>query len=168
MNMLIVYATKYGCTEKCAVILSEKLTGKVDLCNLKMVKNIDLSKYDKVIIGGSIYIGKIQKEVSEFCAKNLDILKEKKIGLFICCMRNGKIAETQLNSSFPKELLSNAVARESFGGEFIFKKMNFMERFIVKMVTKRDKSFTVLDTSKDMSTISEVSINRFAQLMNNA
>jgi hypothetical protein len=42
MNTLIVYATKYGCTEKCAVILSEKLTGKVDLCNLKGVKDVDL------------------------------------------------------------------------------------------------------------------------------
>lgn len=35
MNTLIVYATKYGCTEKCTSLLSKKLTGKVELCNLK-------------------------------------------------------------------------------------------------------------------------------------
>lgn len=28
MNTIIVYATRYGCTEKCANILSEKLKGK--------------------------------------------------------------------------------------------------------------------------------------------
>lgn len=158
MNTLIAYSTKYGCTEKCATILSEKLTGKVDLCNLKVAKVVDLSQYDKVIIGGSIYIGKIQREVSEFCLKNLNELKEKKIGLFICCMRDGDIAETELNNSFPQQLLSHAVAREYFGGEFIFKKMNPIERFIVKRVSKIDK---------DMSNISEENINRFAQLMNN-
>ncbi len=167
MNTLLAYATKYGCTEKCATILSEKLTGKVDLCNLKEVKDVDLTQYDKVIIGGSIYIGKIQKEVCEFCTKNLDVLKEKKIGLFICGMSAGDQVKTQMNNSFSQELLTNAVAKESFGGEFKFKKMKFMEKFIVKMVTKMDKSSPALDTSKDISNISEENINRFAQLMNN-
>jgi len=59
MNILIAYATKYGCTEKCAAVLSEKLTGKVDLCNLKGGRASDLTQYEKVIIGGSIYMGKI-------------------------------------------------------------------------------------------------------------
>lgn len=157
MDTLIAFATKHGCTEKCAEILSGKLTGKVDLCNLKAVKDVDLSLYDRVIIGGSIYMGKIQKEVREFCTKNLDVLKGKRIGLFICCMRDGEIGEAQLNSSFPQELLSSAVAKEVFGGEFIFNKMNPLEKFIVKRVSKVDK---------DLSTISEKNISRFAQLMN--
>ncbi|WP_197051395.1 flavodoxin domain-containing protein [Caloranaerobacter azorensis] len=167
MGTLIVYATKYGCTEKCAVILSEKLTGEVDLYNLKTEKVLNLSQYDKVIIGGSIYMGRIQKEISDFCIKNLNLLKEKKIGLFICCMRGGDIAKAQLESSFPRELLYKAVAQEVFGGEFMFKKMSSIERFIVRIVAKLDKSFTVLDTSKDMSNVSDKSINRFAQRMNN-
>lgn len=168
MNTLIVYATKYGCTEKCAKILSEKLIRKVDLCNLKGGKSVELSQYDQLIIGGSIYMGKIRKEVSEFCTKNLSVLKEKKIGLFICGMQEGDQAETQLNQSFPEELLVNAVARESFGGEFRFNKMNFMERFIIKMVTKKDQSSPAVDTKKDISAISEENMNRFVELMNNA
>lgn len=157
MNTLIVYATKHGCTEKCAAILSEKLTGKVDLCNLKGVKAVNLSQYDKVIIGGSIYAGQIRKETSEFCTKNLNELKDKKLGFFLCCMRDGEIADMQINNSFPQELLSNALAKDYFGGEFIFKKMNIMERLIVKKVSKIDK---------DTSNILEDRINRFAQLMN--
>lgn len=156
MNTLIVYATKHGCTENCAAILSEKLMGKVDLCNLKIVKAVDFSQYDKVIIGGSIYMGKIQKEVSKFCSKNFNLLKHKKVGLFICCMRED-IAEMQLNNSFQQELLSNAVVKEFFGGEFIFKKMNVIERFIVKRVSKIDK---------DISNILAENINKFAQSMN--
>lgn len=159
MNTLIVYSTKYGCTEKCAGILSEKLDGKVDLCNLKTAKPLDLSQYDKVIIGGSIYIGKIQKEVSEFCARNLDVLKKKKTGLFICCMRDGATAEAEIKDNFPKELLNNAVAKDYFGGEFIFKKMKALDRFIAKKVAK---------VENDISSILMERITNFAQLMNKA
>lgn len=159
MKTLIAYGTKYGCTEKCAKNLSEKLTEKADLCNLKTVKDIDLSQYNKVIIGGSIYMGQIQKEVSEFCSNNLSILKDKNVGLFICCMRDGDIAQTELNDSFPNELIASSIVKESFGGEFIFKKMSFMHRLIVKMVSKENQ---------DTSNIINENINRFAQLMNNA
>ncbi|MGV8154838.1 MAG: hypothetical protein ACLKAL_13375 [Alkaliphilus sp.] len=44
MNTLIVYATKYGSTEKCSKILSKYLEGTVDLCNLKNANDVDLSK----------------------------------------------------------------------------------------------------------------------------
>lgn len=159
MNTLIVYASKYGCTEKCAVNLLEKLTGKVDICNLKTTETIDIFQYDKVVIGGSIYMGKIQKEVSEFCSKNLDVLKDKKIGVFICCMRDGDTAQRELNNAFPQELVENAVAKEYFGGAFIFSKMGFLDKLITKKVAKTDQ---------DASTISEERMNRFGQLMNKA
>lgn len=157
MKTLIAYSTKYGCTERCGKKLAEKLNGEVELKNVKKEKNIDLSKYDKVIIGGSIYMGKIQKEISEFSIKNLDVLKGKKIGLFICCMRDGEIAATEIKDAFPEELISNSIAKECFGGEFILSKMNFMDRMIVKKVSKIDK---------DTSNISEENIDSFAKLMN--
>lgn len=157
MKTLIVYASKYGATEKCAEGLSKKLMGRIDLCNLKKTKTIDISQYDKVAIGGSIYMGKIQKEVREFCSQNLDLLKDKKIGLFICCMRDGEMAETELNDAFPQELIKNAVVKEYFGGEFIFSRMGFLDKIITKKVAKTDQ---------DTSTISEERINRFGQLMN--
>lgn len=157
MKTLIVYGTKYGCTEKCARILSEKLTGEVDMYNLKGLKDVDISQYDKVIIGGSIHIGKIRKEVEEFCSEKLDELRSKKVGLFICCMRDGETAKEELNNAFPKELLASAIAKEYFGGEFIFSKMKFLDRLIVKKVSKIDK---------DTSNINMENINRFAQMIN--
>lgn len=159
MKTLIVYATKHGCAEKCAKSLAEKLNGKVELYNLREGRAPQLKQYDKVIVGGSIYIGKIQKEVAEFCKNNICDLKDKKIGLFLCGMRSGNAAEEEISASFPKELLNISIARECFGGEFIFSKMNVIERFIVKKIAKTDK---------DISNISENNIGRFAQAMNNA
>lgn len=165
MKTLIAYATKYGSAGKCAKSLAEKLTGEVELCNLAVAPTQDLSDYDKVIIGGSIYAGRIQKHVHTFCAHNLNVLKQKKIGLFVCGMLHEQ-AEAELSHAFAPELLRTAVVKEFFGGEFQFKKLNVMERFMVKMVTKADKKSPPLDTSKDFSLISEETIASFAQVMN--
>jgi len=43
-----------------------------------------------------------------------------------------------------------------------------MEKFIVKMVSKADKNLQVIDTTKDISTISQEAISNFAISLNNA
>lgn len=156
MKTLIVYATKYGCTEKCAKMLEDKIGGTVVLQNLKNSTQNIIEDYDRIIIGGSVYMGQIQKEVTEFCTKNLKMIKNKKIGLFICCMREGEVAETELNTLFPKELLQVAIAKDYFGGEFIMNKMSFMDKLITKVIAK---------TNKDTSKILQENINRFSTLM---
>ena len=158
MKTLIIYASKHGCTEKCSRLLMDKLNGEVKIVDIKKERVPELALFDNIIIGGSVYIGKIQKEVKQFCLKNISVLKKKKLGFFICCMSENDIAEKEIDTSFPEELLTNAVARGYFGGEFIFKKMNVFERFIIKKISKTDK---------DSSTISKENINKFAQLINN-
>jgi menaquinone-dependent protoporphyrinogen oxidase len=159
MKTLIAYATKHGFTEKCAQILEQSIEGEVQKLNLTKEVEIDLSKYDKIIIGGSVYMGQILKEVKTFCAKNLDTLKNKRVGLFICGMRDGSDAEQEINTAYPKELLETSITKGFFGGEFIFSKLNFLERFIVKRVSKNDK---------DISTLSKENIEKFAKSINRA
>lgn len=168
MNTLIIYATKHGATKSCAEKLSEKLTGKTDLYDVKNGSIPELSQYDKVIIGSSIYAGSIPKELREFCMKNVEGLKQKKLGLYICCM-NEKEAEKQLNSVFPEELLNCAITKESFGGEFKFKEMNFFEKLICKMVTKmlaKEDPGVKLDMKKDICKISNENIKKMADKIN--
>ena len=156
MSTLIVYASKYGCTEKCAKLIAGEIKGEVGLINLKQVKAINLSNYNKVIVGGSIYIGKIQKDVTEDCTKNLEELKQKKIGLFICGMVEGEAINNELNQNFPLELLEIAVAKEYLGGEFLIDKMSFMDKVIIKKVSK---------VTANKSNILEDKIHEFAQAM---
>ena len=149
MSALIAYASKHGCTEKCAEKLAEKLDEKVDLYNLKSGKSLDISLYDKVIIGSSVYVGKVHKEATEFCTKNLSELRNKKVGLFICGSQEGEALKLELDGAYPQELQSKAVAMECFGGEFTFSKMSFMEKTIVKVIAK---------TNKDSSNIKDVKL----------
>ncbi len=153
MNTLIAYGTKYGCAEKCAIELSKELDSKVDIVNLKVNSKIELAKYDNVIIGGSIYIGKIQKEVTDFLNSNLNELMKKEIGLFICGMQEGEELEKEIAENFPAQLLVKAKSVKHFGGEFIFSKMNFMEKVIVKKISKiaSDKSVIKHDNIKKMA-----------------
>ena len=155
MSTLIVYASKYGFTKTCAEILAKKLGENVDIYDLN--SNLpDLMKYDKVIVGGSIYAGKIRKPVMRFCTDNLNTLKGKKLGLFICGMAKEDDAQKQLESSFPQELLAVCAAKGFFGGECNYEKMNFLEKFIMKKITGSKQS---------QSRVAEDNITRFAGLM---
>lgn len=145
MKTLIVYATTHGCTEKISAQLKNDLGGDVTLVNLKKESNPSIKEYRRIIIGGSIHAGQIQKRVQNFCATHLDELKKKNLGLFICCMEEGETAQKQLNDAFPEELHRNAKATASFGGAFDFEKMNFLERMIVKKVAHVTQSTSKVD-----------------------
>lgn len=102
-----------------------------------------------------------------FYENNLNELKNKKIGFYICCMREGAEALSQIENNFPKELLGNAIAKEHFGEEFLFDKMNFLEKFTVKMVSRNDDKKESIDGKKNISNLSEDRIKKFAQIINN-
>ena len=141
----------------CAEKLAGKLKNDVDLVNLKKTINIDISKYEKIIIGSSVYVGKIHKEAKMFCENNFNELKDKEIVLFISCMKEGKEAEKQLKDNFPEELQDKALVTGVFGGAFKFDKMNFFERMIIKKISGNNKSY---------SNIIEENINEFAEILN--
>ena len=158
MNILIAYATKYGCTEKCANMLSENLKdgdSSMSVVDLGSKQKIALSNYDTVIIGGPITAGKINSKVKKFCEDNLSELVKKKIGLFICGAA-AEDAQKELANNFPQELLNAAAAKGYFGYEFNFEKMNFAMRAIIKKISKVDKS---------VSNILEDNIKEFAANM---
>ncbi|RKY83638.1 flavodoxin [candidate division KSB1 bacterium] len=112
LTTLIVCATKHGGTEKCANGPKNRLAGQTELVNLKKSVKIDLNDYVAIIIGGSIHAGQIQKRVKRFCSNRFDLLNQKRIGLFVCCMEEGEKATNQFNEAFPKELMNHASATE--------------------------------------------------------
>ncbi len=159
MRTLIVYETKYGSTEKCALRLKEKLSGEVTLVNIKNEPAPALLDYDKVIIGGPVYVGSLLKKIGRFCGLNEQLLKTKKLGLFILNMREGEAAAAELDSAYSESLRTAAAALGAFGGAFNLSVMNPLNRMIVKKVSK---------VTEDTSSLSEESISLFAEQMNRA
>ena len=154
MKTVIIYISKHGTSERIARLLNSHLLGQADLVNLKKNRFVDLSKYDQVILGSSIHAGRNQKRMQRFCEKNSYELVQKKIGLYIACMEEGEKSLLQLETSYPEVLRNKAVVQKVLGGEFLFEKMNFIEKSIIKKISGMDKS---------VSRIKENEIESFAQ-----
>lgn len=143
MKTLLAYASKHGTTRKAAESLAEQLQGEVVIVNLEdksARKNLKIKDFERIIIGGSIYIGNIQKSVKNFCQKKLEVLLQAdQLGIFICCGEEKKALE-QLENAFPEEILQKASAKGFFGHEFDLEKINFVSRAILKKAAGVEKS----------------------------
>jgi len=90
---------------------------------------------------------------------NLNELKEKRLGLFICGMQEEHTLREQLETNYPEELRRAALVRACFGGEFHFDTMNLVEKMIIRKVAK---------VKTDVSEIREETISAFAHTMNDS
>ncbi len=170
MKTLIVYGTKYGSVKKCIEVLKQSLQGEVEVCHLKECKVKSIDEYQNIIIGASVYMGRIQKSVRRFITKFLNELLIKRVGLFTCCMAQGEGALNQLKKVYPNELVKKAVVMDYFGGEIIYHKMKPFHRFVVNMVSKADQKenqdFPKLDENKSASFFRDEEIKTFASIIN--
>jgi menaquinone-dependent protoporphyrinogen oxidase len=134
MNTLIVYATTHGTTGKVAQKIKEGLDVPCILINLKTDDLPDLSEYQRIIVGGSIHAGQIQSRIKDFCRKNTLELLQKQLALYICCMHENELAEQQFTNAFPEILRNHAQSKKIMGGEYLFEKMNFFQKVLVRKI----------------------------------
>lgn len=155
-NYLIVYMSHHGTTRKVAKQIQEKLgIENAAIVDLEKEGILNLNEYKTILIGGSIYMGSLQKKIRLFMEKNQKLLLKKKIGLFICFM-NKKDSLAEFDKAFPEILRNVAIAKGFFGGELIFKELNFIEKFIVKYVS---------GVNADISDLDGNAIDKFAEIV---
>ena len=145
MKTLIGYVSQHGCTETCANLINEKLDETATVVNLKKNKKIDLSEYDRVILGGSIHAGRVQGYLRRFCQQHLNELLSKELALYICCMEKGEKAHAQFDNAFLEQLRKYAKASAILGGQFNFEKMNFIEKAAIRKIAGVDASVDELN-----------------------
>jgi menaquinone-dependent protoporphyrinogen oxidase len=148
MKTLIVFSSKYGTTEKCANLIMKELKGDSQIINLKNDKYKDIDSYDNIIIGGSVYAGRLQSEVKEFVEKNEEHLKNKNIGLFVCCKDEGEKAIEYLKYNISESIFENSFITEHLGHEINLEKMNFLEKTLLKKLFKVKESYSEINYEK--------------------
>src|SRR5690554_1574977 len=152
MKTIIIYSTKYGSVEKAALKLKEHLQGDVEISSVKNVS--DFSFYDTVILAGSVYAGKIQKEMRHFVRSQLEELLKKRVGLFICAgSEEEKNIDIWIKENFTRKLYNIAVARDNLGFEYNYEKLNLLEKIIVRIVggVKESKSIFYDEKIRDFA-----------------
>lgn len=130
-----------------------EVTGKikVELVNSKKLKNnLDISKYDGIILSSGIKIGSWTKHMKKFLKYHQDQLDEFKKPI-AACVCSGYASEPEKNEQYTQEYTYDFMATfgikislgQAFGGVFDFSqgsKFGFFNKTIIKALYKNDKS----------------------------
>jgi menaquinone-dependent protoporphyrinogen oxidase len=146
VKVLIAYRSKYGTTETCAHALADRIKAETALADLRLRRAPDVRAFDVVLIGGSIYGGKIQREVTSFCERQEELLRERETGLFLCCLIRGEQARAQLLAAFPEWLSAHSFARSLFGGDLHDDRLTLLDRVLVRGLPRPAHGASLLDT----------------------
>jgi len=135
MKSIVIYATKYGSAAEAAKRIKTELGEETHLYNILADCVPPLDNYDTVILGGSVYIGKVQKQITQYCNIHLTELLDKNVGLFLCAGEQKEDAQLkEIQSAFPESLFQHAAAKEVLGYAYSFEKMKFFDKLIMKKI----------------------------------
>jgi len=154
MKTLILYASKHGAAKEIAEGIAGHIPGST-LRDLKSNSIPDISQFDCVVIGSSLYAGSILKEAKTFLSQNTEALRKKRLGLFLSGM-DAKSEKSFFESNFSSDILQAARVKSFLGGVFDPKKSGAIGRFIMKIAAKQ---------SGYINTISDDKILQFAEAM---
>ena len=130
MKILIAYTSKNGSAASCAERLANGLLGlDVTVCNLAETMP-NAAEFDMVIVGGAVHHHRFPAPLGHFLREQKDVLKEKKLGLFLLC----GIAEEQIyymEKLFATELREVAFEVAFFGGSLRYDGLKFWDKFFV-------------------------------------
>ena len=135
MSSVILYTTKYGTAAKCAGLLKGKASLEIEIIDIKKSPDFDIKPFSCIVLGASVYVEKIQKEMITFCERNREELLKKNIGLYICSGDTGKAGKRYLKL-FGNDIYNHATSKKLFGSEIYWKKMNPLEKLAMRIIKK--------------------------------
>src|SRR5664279_520789 len=131
MEGVVIYKSKYGATEQYAHWIGAAL--KLPVIEAGEFVNSELTKYDFVILGSSVYIGKLF--MKKWLKKNLPILLNKKVFLFVVSGtspdQKAKL-DGYIASSLPREAI-NRTDIHFLPGRLEIRRLSWFDRIIVRM-----------------------------------
>ncbi len=140
----VIYSTWCGSSRDAGVWISEGMGGIADVFDVR--ENPDPSKYDHIVVGGSIRSNAVSKEMQEYLTKNKEILKDKIRGFF-CVQGNMKRPTGPENV---KQLIDGHLAKiagvtgvpgKSFNGRITLNLMEPENRKMMKEMGMDDYDF---------------------------
>ena len=174
LSLLIIYSSTDGHTKTiCERIKNfSKGEGSAKIISLKEVPNLNLSQFNKIIIGASIRYGKHSKELYKFIELNKDIL-DKKESIFFSVNVVARKPEKNTPDTNPyiKKFLkiSNWKPQKIgvFAGKVDYPKYGFIDKYIIKFImfitkgpTDTSQSYEFTDWSKVDDFAKELWVNR--------
>ena len=161
-KFLIIYSTTDGHTKKICQRIKNFLTdgNLVELLSLEDAKKVDLSNFEKIIIGASIRYGKHSKELYKFINLNKNILDQKKSAFFsVNVVARKPEKNTAETNPYINKFLKISKWKPNkisvFAGKVDYPNYNFFDKYIIKFImfitkgpTDTSQSYEFTDWSK--------------------
>lgn len=151
MKTIILYSSKYGTTKMCANQIKSSLD-QSDIFSLDQNKYVDVSEYDRVVFGSSVYMGRMRSAVSKFISNNADDLKGKEVNFFFCCNDS-----TDYKGLVPNVVKTSVNEIRHFGFELKISEMGLIDKFITKKVS---------GSKADLSKVNDKEIESYIEYLN--
>lgn len=135
---IIIYRSKYGTTRLYAEWLADAL--KLNIASPDTVDDEALRRLDYVIIGSSVYVGRML--ISRWLHKHEAILARKKIFFFIVCGTPGSDTEKQeaiLWANIPAQLVKKGTAF-FIPGRIVMDQLSWLDRVLIKWRVRFEKN----------------------------
>ncbi len=155
MNVLLLYGTRWGGTEKVAQAIGKTLQDEgntVDVVDAKEApENID--GYDLVLVGSGLRADKWTKESEAFIEKNVAALKTKKLALYVSCSmadrkdQGYEVGKKRYLDDFAAKYGLAPIALGYFGGLMDFSYSHGLLVDIIVRVNRRNLRKNGLDTA---------------------
>ncbi len=161
MNIQIIYYSKYGSTREIAQAIGKKLGTD----NISDIRELKKTTGDLIIVASAIYTEVPHKEVLRLLSDEEGKLKNKKVALFVVCLRKNYLKVGNREAGGPvylrkmeDALVKAPVASKIFGGRMIVAEMEEEDR-------KRTESFSKKQgrSFNDQNIMSEKEIDEFIQ-----
>ncbi len=161
-KFLIIYSTTDGHTKKiCQRIKNFLMDGNlVELLSLEDSKKVNLSNFEKIIIGASIRYGKHSKELYKFINLNKNILDKKRSAFFsVNVVARKPEKNTAETNPYINKFLKISKWKPNkisvFAGKVDYPNYNFFDKCIIKFImfitkgpTDTSQSYEFTDWSK--------------------
>jgi menaquinone-dependent protoporphyrinogen oxidase len=159
-NILVVYASLEGQTEKIASRLADEMKAcgaSVMLANVRspeQVSHVDLEEFDTLVFGASIHVGKIQKDMTRFISSHAAQIRGKDRSMFIVLMaaasknpvaREKSLSEIRQHVSASLDVPFSDM--EMIAGALMYSKYNGFIRLVMKRIVRKEGGDT--DTARD-------------------
>lgn len=137
MKTIILYETRTGYTEQCAINIQKHIPGSV----LKDIHedDYDLNNFDTVLVGAPIYEGEIERFTTRFFIRKKPKLMNKRLGIF-CAGMNIQEFNLAVQTSLPPDIFYHAQVVHC-GGKIDYKSLSLRDKFKVRrrLGLKEDK-----------------------------
>lgn len=169
MKVLCLYSSREGQTKKILQYIDTTLNDcECDIQDLHLLGKVDLSSYDRVLIGASIRYGHLNKKLYQFIDENVEQLNQHQVA-FMCvnltARKEDEGKDTPEGSAYIKTFLSKSPWQPLligvFAGALYYPRYNWIDRMMIKFIMSMTGGET--DTSKEIEYTNWEKVTLFAE-----